>query len=372
MPERGRITDAQIAELKDRIGEPIEEPKDRHVTEITPDTIRHWAHGIGCDNPLYLDAEYAEAGPYNSLIAPPTILSATTRITSGRPIGLPGVHEMWAGADWEWHKPIRRGYEIEPSGYLKDIEEKETDFSGRTVVQTYHADFHNQFGELLASADTWGFRTERDAAAERREKRESVELAHWDEADRQRFIDHYTSEEPRGSETRYFEDVSPGDELDTLLKGPLTVTSLIAFNQGWGGAFVDAHRVAYKTFARVPDLGIPNDQGALEPPERVHWDPEYAKSVGAHTAYDYGPERVAWLGHVATHWMGDDGFLRNLYVEVRDHNLLGDVTWCSGEVTDTRIEHGDGLVEVDLEGRNQRDAVTTAGSATIELPRRSA
>jgi acyl dehydratase len=371
MNSYGKITDEAIAELQDRVGEPIEEPRERHVQKITKDAIRHFAHGIGCDNPLYLDEEYAAEGPFNTLVAPPTILDAATRTTSGRPVGLPGVHEMWAGAEWHWEKPVRRGYEIEPKGTLKGVEEKETDFASRTVKQTYHTDFYNQFGEHLASADTWGFRTERDTAQKKQQSKiEDIELADWDEEDIERFIDHYTDEEPRGSDTRYFEDVDVSEELDTLLKGPLTVTSMISFNQGWGGAFIEAHRVAYKTFAEVPDLGIPNESGALEPPERVHWNPEYARQVGVPTSYDYGPERVAWLGHVAHHWMGDDGFLKHLYVEIREHNLLGDVTWCSGEVVDKRVEDGEHLVDVELQGRNQREEITTTGSAVIRLPSR--
>src|SRR5439155_390504 len=72
--------------------------------------------------------------------------------------------------------------------------------------------------------------------------------------------------------------------------------------------------------------------GEVEPPERVHWDPALAGAVGVPAPYDYGPERVAWLGHLVTNWMGDDGFLARLNVQVRRHNLIGDTTWCRGRV----------------------------------------
>ena len=58
-----------------------------------------------------------------------------------------------------------------------------------------------------------------------------------------------------------------------------------------------------------------------------------ARAVGVPGAYDYGPERVAWLGHLVTNWMGDAGFLRRLNVRVLRHNLIGDATWCRGAVT---------------------------------------
>jgi acyl dehydratase len=94
--------------------------------------------------------------------------------------------------------------------------------------------------------------------------------------------------------------------------------------------------------------------------------------VVAPSSHDYGPERVAWLGHVVTNWMGDDGQLRRLSAQVRRHNLIGDVTWCRGTVTGKR-EEGDGLalVDVDLTAENQRGEVTAKGSATVALPRRS-
>jgi len=34
---------------------------------------------------------------------------------------LPGVHAMWSGADWTWHKPVHRNDEISTEAYLKDL-----------------------------------------------------------------------------------------------------------------------------------------------------------------------------------------------------------------------------------------------------------
>jgi hypothetical protein len=78
---------------------------------------------------------------------------------------------------------------------------------------------------------------------------------------------------------------------------------------------------------------------------------------------------VAWLGHVATNWMGNDGQLRRLSAQVRRHNLIGDVTWCRGIVTGKREEGGQALIDVDLVAENQRSEITAKGSATVALPR---
>lgn len=367
----GKITEEGLDELRERLGVTIDEP-DPYAHEATLDTIRHWAHGIGCTDPLYTDEEYAQKGPYSELVAPPTFLFATSRIMSGYVGGLPGVHAMYSGADWEWQQPIRQGDRIHTESWLSDLVEKDTEFSGRAIQQIYTTEFYNQNDELVASADSWCFRTERDTASEEKQKyaSEGVELADWDDDDIARFAAHYRNQAPRGDEPRFFEDVEVGDELDTLLKGPMSVTNVIAFDQGWGGLYIQAHGQLFEMIDEHPALGTKNQFGVPEPPERVHWDHEFAQQVGVPAAYDYGPERVSWLGHVAHHWMGDYGVLRNLYAEVRRHNLLGDVTWCTGEVTEKRVEDGDHLVDVELVGHDQRDNRTAKGTAVIQLPTR--
>lgn len=369
----GKITEEGLDELRDRIGVSIDEPEP-YVHEATLDTIRHWAHGIGDDTPLYTDEDYAADGPYNELVAPPTFLFATSKIMSGYVGGLPGVHAMFSGTDWSFHRPIQRGDRVRTESRLSDLVEHETDFSGRAIQQIYTVDFYTGAGDHLATADSWCFRTERDTASQEQKKYESegVEPTTWDEDDIERFATHYRRQEPRSDQPRFVEDVAVGDELDTLLKGPMSVTGIIAFDQGWGGLYIHAHGQLFEMIDTHPALGTTNDFGVPEPPERVHWNHEFAREVGVPAAYDYGPERVSWLGHVCTHWMGDHGVLRDLYAEVRQHNLIGDVTWCSGEVTDTRVVEGDHLVDVDLEGRDQRDNVTITGSATIQLPSRDA
>src|SRR2546428_596243 len=128
------------------------------------------------------------------------------------------------------------------------------------------------------------------------------------------------------------------------------------------------------------DVRIPGDQANLshdvrgrpEPPERVHWDPALAGAVGVPAPYDYGPERVAWLGHLVTNWMGDDGFLARLNVQVRRHNLIGDTTWCRGRVAAKAVVDERGEVTLDLVAVNHRDETIAQGQAVVVLPRRSA
>src|SRR5713226_5094626 len=113
------ITEQGLAGLKRLIGVPIEESVEPWCYEATRDNIRHWAHGIGDDNPLWCDPNYAAGTSYGDLIAPPSFAFALSRILSGYVGGLPGVHAMWAGADLTWHQPIRRDTKVTASAHLK-------------------------------------------------------------------------------------------------------------------------------------------------------------------------------------------------------------------------------------------------------------
>jgi len=58
-------------------------------------------------------------------------------------------------------------------------------------------------------------------------------------------MERYTDEARRGYTPRYWEDVTVGETLPPLLKGPYTVTTAIAFEQAWGGLFIRAHGLWY-------------------------------------------------------------------------------------------------------------------------------
>ena len=103
-----KITQEGLEDLRKRIGVPIGATAEPWCYEATRDSIRHYAHGIGDDNPLWCDPDYAARTKYGGIIALPSFLFATNRIISGYVGGLPGVHAMWSGADWNWHKPVRR------------------------------------------------------------------------------------------------------------------------------------------------------------------------------------------------------------------------------------------------------------------------
>jgi acyl dehydratase len=368
-----KITDEALDDLRRRIGRRIENSLEPWCHEATRDNIRHYAHGIGDDNPLWCDPDYAARTRYGGIIALPSFLFACSRIVSGYVGGLPGVHAMWAGADWTWHKPVRRNDAIATEAWLKDLVEHDTRFAGRAVQQIYRVNFYNQDGDLVAEADSWCFRTDRDHARERGTKYAEVKARppkRYTDDELAAIYELYAREEVRGAAPRWWEDVAVGEELPTMVKGPMTVTGFIAFAQGWGGLYIRANKLAWKQVHRHPGLGIKNRFGIPDCPERVHWENEFATLVGAPGAYDYGPERCSWLTHHLTNWMGDDGFLHRAACKIRRHNPEGDTLFLTGKVTRKFIDGDRHAVEIEQEARNQDGELSVVGSGVVWLPAR--
>ena len=264
MPERAvtnrfpKITEEGLNDLRKRIGVKITDSLEPWNYEATRDAIRHYAHGIGDDNPLWTDPAYAAKTKYGTIVALPSFLFSTNRIVSGYCGGLSGIHAMWAGADWNWHKPVLRNDSITTEAYLKDLVEHQTRFAGRSFQQIYHVDFFNQHGDKVADADSWVFRTDRDEARERgtkyTEARGRVEP--YTEEQLAEFYKIYAAEEIRGATPRYWEDVKEGEALPRMMKGPMTVTGFICYAQGWGGLYIRANKIAWKMQSKHPGLEI--------------------------------------------------------------------------------------------------------------------
>ncbi len=368
VPE-GQITDEALERLRSRLGT-YNRPSFYGVGQFneyaTVDTIRHFVQGIGDENPLWLDHEYARSTRYGEIIAPPNFLYSVYWC-SGRTGGLPGVHGFHAGNDWVWYRPIRLGDRITVQEQFTGLDEKKGEFAGRIFVQSSLATYRDQRGELLAECKGWMIRAERRAARERgKYQREtyrysSEELAAIEEA--------VLNEEIRGSNPRFWEDVQVGDECSPIVKGPMSTGDIAAFVAGAIGGL--AHGASLKEFRKHPAWGFRGKSGALEAIIRVHDAEETAAAAGLPLAYDYGCQRMSWLCQIPTNWMGDDGSLRRLHGRLHRFNYVGDTTWLKGKVSAKREENGEYLADLDIWAENQMQETTASGNATVALPSRT-
>ena len=151
-------------------------------------------------------------------------------------------------------------------------------------------------------------------------------------------------------------------------EGALSQCEIVAFHAGWGGLFLLASEIAQKFVQRHPKASVP-DRHTFVPdfPMRAHWDRDFAREVGAPSAYDFGGQRLAWIVNGLTNWCGDDGMVREIAAKFIRFNVQGDATWCHAKVTGKEMIDGEPIVKLDCWGENQDGDVTVTAEAKVRL-----
>ncbi|MET0249183.1 MAG: MaoC family dehydratase N-terminal domain-containing protein [Sphingobium sp.] len=374
------ISDDDIARAKTLTGYD-EALRDReYVQTATTDNIRNFAHGVGNDNPLHCDPDYAKGTRWGSVIAPGMmagIISAPLNgdkapdwVKAARKSLFRGVHVFVSGSTWDWYRPIYPGDTLYTFRGQDSLEEKVSEFSGRSVIQVLRDVKVNQRGEVVAVYKILQVLTERKTAA-KKGKYSAIEPATYTDEDIAAIDEVYAAEQVQGATVRDFASVKVGDSLGKMAKGPLTVTDVICFHAG-GYGFVPyaptVGRLAHKNRKRIAPFYVKNEYGIPDVAQRLHWDPLWAQAIGNPMAYDYGVMRENYLYHYLSDWAGDDGVVLHVNDEIRKFNYMGDTQYITGEVTGTRQEDGRNLVDVKVVFTNQRGDETVRSTAVIALP----
>ena len=385
MSDPGRITEEGVARLRARIGVPEPHPAPPHYRKPNIDAFRNVAIAYGDDNPLWCDPEYAKATRWGGPIAPPVLVGGDTLIGEDEVTEVPaehrelmkgdplrGVHAFYSASAREWWAPLVPGCRVARRNALVGVLDKQSEFAERAIHEWTGQVFQDDTGTLLSGQYRLMIRTERTKARERK-KYDATVIEPYTDEQIDDITEQYLSEKPRGAEPRWWEDVVEGDEIGPMVKGPLTVTDMICWHAGMGmGLYgVAPLRIAAKNRQRIPRFFHRDDLNVPDVMQRVHWDPEFARRAGNPTTFDYGRMRETWLIHLCTDWMGDDAWLWKLQCEFRKFNFVGDTQWLGGKVVRKyAAEGGRPAIDVELSARNQRDEVTTPGTATILLPSR--
>jgi acyl dehydratase len=373
------IDDADIAKDRAALGVWAAARSQELISTATPEAIRNFAHGYGDDNPLYTDPAYGRATRWGGQIAPQIMAAVLNAPLRGDKLpkelrggSYRGIHAFVSGGTWEWYRPVYPGDTIYSFSGLESVEEKASEFAGRSVIRVLRDVKMNQHAEVVGVYRTLVIYTERKKAREKG-KYSAIEDPSYSKEDIAALDEVYAAEKVRGPEPRYWEDVVVGEELGMMAKGPLTTTDMVVFHAG-GYGFVPyglkTGRLAYKNRKRIPAFYIDNEYGVPDVAQRVHWDSEWAKAIGNPRAYDYGVLRECWIHHFLTDWMGDGGFVVRQHDEIRKFNYQGDIQYLTGKVDGKRQEDGLMLVDVEVEVRNQRGDTTAQADATISLPSR--
>jgi acyl dehydratase len=375
----GRITDEDIERANAQIGIPVNQKDEAWNRLPQADTISHFAFGCGDDNPLFHDPEYGARTRWHGQIAPPTFpistgLDQTPKFTDPERKKLfrglfRGTGKYYSGVKWTFYQPIYAGRPVLMENYTIGVEVKQSEFSGgRSVKETFRHLYVDINGNPIATRDESYINAERHGSRQSG-KYSNIQRQHWTEQELADVEEAYEEEIRRGAEPQWWEDVSVGDELAPVMKGPLTVVDIISMHMGWGwgGYGVGPLKYAHQLRKRMPAFYQRDEYGVPDVVQRLHWDSARAQALGIPAPYDYGQMRAAWVSHLLTNWIGDDGWLAEMDLQVRGFNFHGDTHRCTGTVT----AKGDGpsdTVAVDVVATNQRGEATTRGSAKVLLP----
>lgn len=137
----------------------------------------------------------------------------------------------------------------------------------------------------------------------------------------------------------YFEDVSVGDEMPELTKGPLTETQLVRYS-GASGDFNPIHSV-----------------------------PRIAETVGLDGVIAHGMLIMAFGGQFLTDWAGP-GSVRRYKVRFSGMSKPSETLVCRGQITEKLEEGGHTLVRGRLTIKGTDDSMKLKGEFTLALPKR--
>lgn len=368
--EEGLITEEMLAEMRSKIGLKLRTENSQCNEEATRLAITKFADGIGDPNSLWRDEEYAAKTRYGRLAAPPSWIWS---VFGGAQFGWRGLGGFHSGSDIEFNLPVLHGDRIKPECIFTGFEgPMPSKFAEKMVTDYYQSNYYNQENKKIARIVWWVIRTERRKAREKG-KYSAIQLPHpWKEEELKKAEEDVLAEEIRGANPRYWENVEIGDELKPVVKGPLGLTDMIAFNIGGGAPIprMAAHGVQLRQYRRHPAWAFRDvNTYALEPIFAVHYNKAAANAMGLPFPYDVGTQRHCWQIHLLTNWMGDDAWLKRSYAEYRRFVYLSDAVWIKGKVTKKYMdEEGEHCVEVETSAINQRGEEVMPGRAVIALP----
>ena len=139
------------------------------------------------------------------------------------------------------------------------------------------------------------------------------------------------------AEQVYWDDVTEGMELSSMVKNP-TTQQLVKY----AGASGDYYQ--------------------------IHYDKDFAQGTGLDGVILHGALKNAFLGQFMTDWMGPSGTLKRLACQYRGMDFPEQAITAKGTVTRKYREQGKNLVDCTIWLENLEGQKTTPGSATVALP----
>jgi hypothetical protein len=349
-------------------------PVNEHL--VTEDFIKKYAFAIGDSNPLYYDMEYGRRSIHGSIVTPPIFQAAV--VNAGcfpdKP-EIPGWNAFYGGTENLMFKVMRPGDRLHVVNKYLGIEEKQdTGKPYRLFTPRNQRAFYNEQNEIVGISIS----NEIVQAMPPGTKKKTGEKLF---ADRQR--PRYTEEElnvihqfyedelkgafRRGGDVLYWEDVVEGEELKSLIRGPLDVSDIVS----WIGAAA-GYSIAFgwKWNALRNDLKrclIDPETGAHHNAIDWHYLDSMAQVAGLPYAHSTGRQNEAIAASLISNWMGDAGFVKRMYCAHRVTWFLGETVKVKGKVKRKYVENNEHLVDLDTWSELPDGKKCTVGEATVRL-----
>jgi acyl dehydratase len=137
----------------------------------------------------------------------------------------------------------------------------------------------------------------------------------------------------------YFDDVKEGQDIPTLEKTPTNRTLV-----QWAGASGDFFE--------------------------LHYDKEFAKTMGYPNVLVHGRLEAAYLTQLLTDWAGEKGVVKKMSVQYRGNAFPGQKLLIRGKVTKKYQKDNENIVELEIFVENPEGLKITPGSAIVALPKK--
>ncbi len=339
----------------------------------TPDLIMHYADAIGDTNPLWRSEDYAKTTQYGGIIAPPRFLDCIAPpygMGMGFPnFGVPGMNPLNNGSKVVWFKTVHAGDEFSVLDRflgVKELTKKERPMP-RLFLFRGQRSYINQRNEVVAVAEggamVVGMGPEFQEKARSFEgiKRHKFTKEELEEIDRA-----YDEEKRRGRDALFWEDVTEGEDLPPVVKGPFTVMDSIAFFHAIG--YTTAFKVNNMLVRENKDMAVIDPETNVPTPAAlIHVSDANARAQGVPYAACFSAQSEGNIAHMICNWMGDDGFLKMLDCQARRINIVGDLNWIKGNVVKKYVENGEHLVDLKVWAENQDGIIHMPATATVRL-----
>lgn len=349
-----------VAKSKELTGKEVRERQPWN-TEVTLDAVQHFAYGTDDDNPLWSNPEYVTKTKVQKNLAPPCfVVSSLYPIIHGAKIKAP-LSSLIGGVSYEWFRPIAVGDKLRAVSKQKDFYEKTNKAGRRLNFVISEVTYYNQNDETVAVASGTMIMAEQNDNELMFER----PIHHCSDAELAELEKIFRSEKRTGANQIRVSDVKVGSEIPSITRGPLSIGDMVAWNAGSGPSY-KAGRWGFLELS--PHNSVQNPvTGFWVKNSQQHEDFNIAAGRGMPGPFDNGVMRSCWVAPLVTNWMGDEGFLKKLSVQVVRPAIYGDVTTYQAKVSG--VDNSTGLVDLEITGTNQENEINTKGSAQVRLPR---